>query len=75
MIQTKLKFFFAADILMPGVKFTNILRAVIAPLFLHQKKSKPKCKYEEAAHETYVWKAARKMLVKYILGMIYLKNL
>jgi hypothetical protein len=39
---------------MPGVNFTNILRAAFAPIFLRTKSKNLKSKYKKASYETFV---------------------
>jgi hypothetical protein len=46
------------------VNFTNILRAAFPPIFLHRKSIEQNFKYKKTALETFVQKAARKMMVK-----------
>jgi hypothetical protein len=38
----------------PGVNFTNILRAALAPIFLRQQSTNPKSPYEKAARKMFV---------------------
>ncbi len=40
--------------LTPGVNFINILRLPFAPIFLHQKITKPKCYQRKAAQFAFV---------------------
>jgi hypothetical protein len=40
-----------------GVNFNNILKAACAPIFLHQKSTNLKCKYNKAVRETFVQKS------------------
>ena len=50
------------------INFTNILRSAFALISFRQKNTNPICKPIKAAHNTYVWKVARKMLVKLTPG-------
>jgi hypothetical protein len=52
----------------PGVNFTNILRAALAPIFFCQKITKPNCNLRKATQNIFVQKDASKMLVKLIPG-------
>jgi hypothetical protein len=52
------------DCITPGVNFTNILRAVYALIFLHQKSTNLNCKYKKLNLKLLYEKAASKMLVK-----------
>jgi len=42
--------------LTPGVNFITILQAAFAPLFLHQKITKPNCYYRKAVQNTFLQK-------------------
>ncbi len=55
-LENKEKWSFAD--LIPGVNFTNILKADFAPTFLAQKKYKPQQPIQKtSARETFVWKS------------------
>jgi hypothetical protein len=55
---------------LPGVNFTNNIRAAFAPIFLRKKSTNLKSKYKKFCAKLLYVKAARKMLVKLTPGEV-----